>query len=102
MRARIKSRVRSGRLEYEMNPWLALRLRWPALCGWLAIFTWARYKCLICGEAEPFRGPQFRRCTTPGCPFVHCAECWIDVGQICYACADIEEIDDDTDEEYTI
>ncbi|KAL6265156.1 hypothetical protein P5V15_005242 [Pogonomyrmex californicus] len=98
MRARVKSLVRTRRLEYDMDPWIALRLRWPTLCGWLVIFAWARHKCLVCGEVEPKRGPRFLRCATPGCPFVHCSECWDDVGRICYACADIGETDDDTDE----
>ncbi|XP_018306105.1 DC-STAMP domain-containing protein 1 [Mycetomoellerius zeteki] len=98
MRARVKTLVRTHRLEYDIDPWIALRLRWPALCGWLVIFAWARHKCLICGEVEPRKGPQFHRCTTPGCPFVHCPECWDDVDRICYACADIGETDDDTDE----
>ncbi|XP_011864564.1 PREDICTED: DC-STAMP domain-containing protein 1-like [Vollenhovia emeryi] len=98
MRARIRTLVRTRRLEYDLDPWVALRLRWPALCGWLTIFAWARQKCLVCGEVEPRRGSQFHRCTTPGCPFVHCSECWDDIGRICYACADIGETDDDTDE----
>ncbi|EZA47771.1 DC-STAMP domain-containing protein [Ooceraea biroi] len=98
VRAKIRALVRTRRLEYDMDPWLALRLRWPVLCGWLAFFAWARRKCLVCGEVEPRGGPQFRRCTTPGCPFVHCPECWDDVGQTCHACTDIRETDDDTDE----
>ncbi|XP_024880185.1 E3 ubiquitin-protein ligase DCST1-like [Temnothorax curvispinosus] len=100
MRARVKTLARTRRLEYDIDPWIALRLRWPALCGWLAIFARARYRCLVCGEVEPRKGPQFRRCTTPGCPFVHCSECWDDIGRICYACTDIGETttEDDTDE----
>ncbi|XP_011163830.1 protein sneaky [Solenopsis invicta] len=98
MRARVKTLIRTRRLEYEMDSWIAMRLRWPTFCGWLAIFPWARRKCLVCGQVEPRRGSQFHRCTTPGCPFVHCPECWDDVGRICYACADIGETDDETDE----
>jgi len=97
MRARVKTLVRTRRLEYDRDPWIALRLRWPKLCGWLVIFAWARHKCLICGEVEPRKDPRFHRCTTPGCPFVHCPECWDDVGRICYACAEIGETDDDTE-----
>lgn len=97
MRAKVRALVRTRRLEHDLNLWLATRLRWPVLCGWLAFFARARHKCLVCGEAEPRRGPQFRRCETPGCPFVHCPECWSDVGETCYACADIAETDD-TDE----
>lgn len=98
MRAKIRALIRTRRLEYDMDPWIAVRLRWPMLCGWLALFARARLKCLVCGEAEPRKGPQFRRCTTPGCFFVHCSECWKDVGELCYACADIDETtDDETD-----
>lgn len=98
MRAKIRTLIRTRRLEYEIDPWLALRLRWPVLCGWLILFAWARHKCLVCSEVEPRKGPLFRRCTTPGCPFVHCPDCWEDVGEICHACADIGETDDDTEE----
>ncbi|KAL0123388.1 hypothetical protein PUN28_005730 [Cardiocondyla obscurior] len=97
MRARIKTLIRTHRLEYDIDPWIALRLRWPKLCGWLVIFARARYKCLVCDEVEPKKGSQFHRCTTPNCPFVYCPECWDDIGKICYACADIDETDDDTD-----
>ncbi|XP_029676466.1 protein sneaky-like isoform X2 [Formica exsecta] len=98
MRAKIRALVRTRQLEYDMDPWIAVRLRWPMLCGWLALFARARLKCLVCGEAESRKGPQFRRCTTPGCSFVHCSECWKDVGEFCYACTDIgETTDDDTD-----
>ncbi|XP_012231524.1 protein sneaky [Linepithema humile] len=98
MRAKVRSLVRTRRLEYDVDPWLALRQRWPAFCGWLAFFICARHRCLVCGEVEPRKGSQFHRCTTPGCPFIHCPECWHDVGEICYACTDIGETDDDTDE----
>lgn len=102
MRAKVRALVRTRRLEYDVNPWLALTLRRPVLCGWLTFFGWARHKCLICGEVEPRKGPRFRRCATPGCPFVHCPECWRDVDEICYACADIGETDDDDADEYDI
>lgn len=100
MRAKVRALVRTRRLEYQLDPWLALRQRWPALCGWLVFFASARHRCLVCGEVEPRKGPEFRRCTTPGCPFVHCPECWHDIGEICYACADLQvgETDDDTEE----
>ncbi|XP_012260976.2 protein sneaky-like [Athalia rosae] len=95
MRGRIRALVRARLLERDMDPWLALRERSPRLCGWLRYFAFARAECLICGETEPRKGPAFRRCTTPGCPFVHCQECWRDVGRICYACADFPDTDTD-------
>lgn len=100
MRAKVRVLVRTRRLEYQLSSWLALRQRWPALCGWLVFFASARHRCLVCGEVEPRRGPEFRRCTTPGCLFVHCPECWHDMSEICYACADLQdsETDDDTEE----
>ncbi|XP_014473402.1 PREDICTED: DC-STAMP domain-containing protein 1 [Dinoponera quadriceps] len=101
MRAKVRAMVRTRRLEYHLDPWVVLRQRWPKLCGWLVLFAWARHRCLVCGETEPRRGPEFRRCTTPGCPFVHCHECWRDVGEICYACyADLDGETDDEAEEY--
>lgn len=91
MKAKVKNLVRAHRLEQNMDPWLSLRNRYPNLCGWLQFFACSREKCLICEEGEPKKGPEFRRCTTPGCPFVHCQECWRDVGEICLACADLPE-----------
>lgn len=91
MKAKVKIMVRTRRLEYEVDFWMALRLKWPKRFGWLKFFACARDRCLICGDPEPRKGPVYRQCTTPGCPFVHCAECWRDVGRICYACTDFSD-----------
>ncbi|XP_076289582.1 protein sneaky [Lasioglossum baleicum] len=93
MKARVKRLVRTRRLEYEVDFWMTLRLRWPRQFNWLKMFACARDRCLICDEVEPRKGPEHRKCTTPGCPFVHCAECWRDVGKICYACAEWPDTD---------
>lgn len=93
MKARVETLVRTRRLEHDADFWLSLRLKWPKRFGWLRIFSSAREKCLICGDVEPRKGPAYRQCTTPGCPFVHCAECWRDVGKICYACAELPDTD---------
>lgn len=95
MRAKIKALVRTRQLEYDMNLWIALRSHWPRLCSWLIFFACARQKCLVCGEVEPKRSPHFQKCIIPACPFVHCLECWNDVGKICYACTDTEETESD-------
>ncbi|XP_078050611.1 protein sneaky isoform X1 [Augochlora pura] len=95
-KARVKRLVRTRHLEYEVDFWMTMRKRWPARFGWLRFFACARERCLICDEVEPRKGPEHRKCTTPGCPFVHCHECWRDVGKICYACAQLP--DSDTDE----
>ncbi|XP_029042861.1 protein sneaky [Osmia bicornis bicornis] len=93
MKAKVRTMVRTRRLEYDMDFWMALRLKWPDRFGWLQFFACARDRCLICEEVEPRKGPKHRQCTTPGCPFVHCSECWRDVGKICYACAEISDTD---------
>ncbi|XP_043674123.1 protein sneaky-like [Vespula pensylvanica] len=92
-KAKIIALARTRHLEQEISFTMALRKEWPKLFGWLKLFESAREKCLVCGEVEPRRGIKFRRCTTPGCPFVHCEECWRDIGQICYACADVCDTD---------
>ncbi|XP_068987148.1 protein sneaky [Bombus flavifrons] len=97
MKAKVKNMVRTRHLENEVNFWLAVRLKWPDRFGWLKYFACARERCLICGDPEPRKGPKYRACTTPGCPFLHCAECWRDVGKICYACT---EFSDTETEEY--
>lgn len=93
MKAKVRTMVRTRRLEYDMDFWMALRLKWPDRFGWLQFFACARDRCLICEEVEPRIGPKHRQCTTPGCPFVHCSECWRDVGKICYACAELSDTD---------
>ncbi|XP_017877691.1 E3 ubiquitin-protein ligase DCST1 [Ceratina calcarata] len=93
MKAKVMNMVRTRRLEYEIDFWLAVRLKWPDRFGWLKYFACARERCLICGDPEPRKGPKYRACTTPGCTFLHCAECWRDVGKICYACADLPDTD---------
>ncbi|OAD55040.1 DC-STAMP domain-containing protein 1 [Eufriesea mexicana] len=97
MKAKVKSMVRTRHLENEVDFWLAVRLKWPKYFGWLNYFDFARERCLICGDPEPRRGPRYRQCTTPGCNFLYCAECWRDVGRICYACT---EFSDTETEEY--
>ncbi|XP_076749463.1 protein sneaky [Xylocopa sonorina] len=96
-RAKVRSMVRTRRLEYEVDFWLALRYKHPDRFGWLRYFECARERCLICGDPEPWKGPRYKICATPGCPFLHCAECWRDVGRICYACA---QFPDSETEEY--
>ncbi|XP_063976934.1 protein sneaky isoform X2 [Diachasmimorpha longicaudata] len=93
MKVRVRALVRASLLEKDMDPWIALRLRSPTWFGWLRFFAFARLKCLICGEPEG-RKETFRRCETPGCEFIHCWECWRDVGEICLACMPGESDDE--------
>ena len=95
MKAKVKSLVRARLLERDMDLWLTLTTRYPKMCGWLQFFACSREKCLICKETEPRKASDFRRCTTPGCRFIHCPECWRDVGEICLACANFPESDSD-------
>lgn len=92
---KVKAQVRAHLLERDMDPWIAMRLRLPNIFNWLNYFSFARLKCLICGEAEPRKNSKFRRCETPGCLFIHCPECWRDVGGICFACAELTDSDSD-------
>ncbi|XP_043271509.1 protein sneaky-like [Venturia canescens] len=93
MKGKVRALVRARLLERNLDPWLALRLRSPQFCGWLKFFACARGQCLICGEPESIRGAKFRECTTPGCTFIHCPECWRDIGGICLACAQLPDSD---------
>ncbi|XP_011307932.1 DC-STAMP domain-containing protein 1-like [Fopius arisanus] len=98
MKVKVRALVRASLLERDMDPWVALRLRSPTWCGWLKFFAFARLKCLICGEPEG-RKETFRRCETPGCEFIHCWECWRDMGEVCLACMP-GETDDEEEEDY--
>ena len=70
----------------DLDIFLMLRLKFPAVFGWLVWFACGRRKCLICGEPETISGKQYG-CNTIGCVYIHCEQCWIDVG-VCYACSD--------------
>ncbi|KAL0269121.1 UNVERIFIED_CONTAM: hypothetical protein PYX00_006956 [Menopon gallinae] len=104
MRAKIRRQARELHLSMEANMILALRLRNKDKFGWLRYFSIGKRKCLICGEPEPSRPGVFYECTTPGCNFVHCRECWKDVGKVCYGCKPLES-DEDTaieDEDFIV
>ncbi|KAK0164432.1 hypothetical protein PV328_003063 [Microctonus aethiopoides] len=98
MKNKVKSLVRQRLLERDMNLWFALKTNSPFWFGWLKFFKCSRLKCLICGESEPRKNSNFHKCTTPGCSFIHCPECWRDVENVCYACADLPESDTDSDD----
>lgn len=55
--------------------------------------TWARRKCLICGEFETKTEGKQYGCDTVGCVYIHCEQCWKDVG-VCYACSETFNRDD--------
>lgn len=77
--------------------YLLLRLKFPKAFGWLAWFACGRRKCLICGEPETRTGPRYG-CDTVGCMYVHCEQCWKDVGA-CYACSDVFNDNEDENNE---
>lgn len=79
----------------DLNIWLLLRLKFPRLLGWLVWFACGRRKCLICGEPETIKGPRYG-CNTVGCVYIHCEDCWKDVG-FCYACSDVFDREDNND-----
>lgn len=91
MKKKVRKIVRERRLQDDLNFCAVLRLRYPKSCSLLRFFKTARRKCLICGEPEPRKKSKipgdFEDCKTPTCHFVHCVECWNDVGRICLACS---------------
>ncbi|KAF5272222.1 hypothetical protein FQA39_LY01304 [Lamprigera yunnana] len=100
MRNKVQKQVRERRLENDFNLCTVLRIRFPNACRCLGFFAMARRKCIICGEPEPRKKSNvpgdFEKCKTPDCYFVHCAECWYDVGQQCFACMEYDS-DDSTE-----
>lgn len=105
MKKKVKKMVREQRLEADLNLFTVLRLRFPKYCGCLTWFAAARRKCVICGDPEPRKKSgipgDFEKCSNPTCYFVHCLECWNDVGRYCFACeeggTDDSEIGSDSD-----
>lgn len=79
----------------EANILLKLRMRKPKQFGWLRYLPVGKRKCLICGELEPAKQGIFQECATHGCDYVHCLECWNDIGEVCYGCRPAEN-DEDT------
>lgn len=92
MKKKIKNKVRERRLQDDLNVCAVLKFRYPKACGCLRFFPMARRKCLICEEPEPRKKSgipgDFEDCKTPTCYFVHCLECWNDMGRECLACAE--------------
>lgn len=91
MKKKVKRQVREHRVKEDFNVFAILRMNHPRTCDWLRIFPWARRQCLICEEPEPRRNSDFVECPNEYCHFVYCGECWIDVGQICFACLNASE-----------
>lgn len=91
MKKKVKAMVRERRLQDDLNVCAVLNIRYPKGCGWLRLFPMVRRKCLICGDPEPRKRSgipgDFEKCKTPDCYFVHCLECWNDMGRECMACA---------------
>lgn len=87
-----------------------MKAKYPKYFNWLRIFPFARKRCLICNELEPKKRTKinklikfifnliffigdlsrpfhFMSCFTPTCEFVHCENCWFDIGEICLGCS---------------
>lgn len=94
-KSKVKTLVRERLLDRDMEPWIALTIDLPQYCRWLKIFACARKRCLICSEPEPRKNSNFHICTTPGCFYIHCQECWKDIGYICFACTDFTNNESD-------
>lgn len=44
---------------------------------------------------------HFAECSTPECNFVHCEDCWIDIGEICLPCQKYYENQDQDEGNYS-
>ena len=54
----------------------SLQKTFPRICQCLSMLSASKRKCLICQEKEQ---KNFIACDTPGCDFVYCPECWLDI-----------------------
>ena len=54
----------------------ALRHKFPMLCCCIAAVGLGKETCLICGDSE---NKNFHFCSTPGCHFGYCSDCWQDI-----------------------
>ncbi|XP_050520484.1 protein sneaky [Daktulosphaira vitifoliae] len=87
MKHKVEKMAKENKLKEDLNVFLILRFKFPKIFGWLAWSTYGRRKCLICGEPETMDGKKYG-CNTEGCVYIHCEQCWSDVG-ICYGCSEV-------------
>ncbi|XP_018335515.1 E3 ubiquitin-protein ligase DCST1 [Agrilus planipennis] len=103
MEQKVKKMARQQRLRENLNICAVLRTKYPKIFNWLKMFKTARRKCIICGDPEPLiptgKPGDYEKCKTPTCHFVHCAECWEDVGKQCFACKESPTLEDSAYEE---
>lgn len=102
MKKKVKKMAREQKLAENLNLCAVLRIRYPDRCSCLHYFAMARRKCVICSEPEPRKKKDipndFEDCITPTCYFVHCAECWNDMGKQCLVCAEDSSPEDSEEE----
>ncbi|XP_047996653.1 protein sneaky [Leguminivora glycinivorella] len=97
--------VQSVRAHYLSGE--SILLRFPNILGWLRMLPAARMACLICGEIEPRNAKSgWKSCDMPKCPFLYCAECWLEVRGRCLACdpnlAELSDQDSLSDDELPV
>ncbi|XP_033624513.1 protein sneaky-like [Asterias rubens] len=83
LRYTVRQLAKEKRLGAKIGTLTTLYIHWPRLCGWLGIFGLGKRSCLICDEKE---NKDFHKCSTEGCDFAYCCDCWRDIKKVCYAC----------------
>ncbi|XP_071788132.1 E3 ubiquitin-protein ligase DCST1-like [Asterias amurensis] len=83
LRYTVRQLAKEKRLGAKIGTLTSLYIHWPRLCGWLGIFGLSKRSCLICDEKE---NKDFHKCSTEGCDFAYCCDCWRDIKKVCYAC----------------
>ncbi|KAK2191496.1 hypothetical protein NP493_49g02027 [Ridgeia piscesae] len=90
----MRRKAQERRLERSTSLLNALRHKFPMLCCCIAAVGLGKETCLICGDSE---NKNFHFCSTPGCHFGYCSDCWQDIEKRCYACRHHDDWDTDSE-----
>ncbi|XP_062617495.1 E3 ubiquitin-protein ligase DCST1-like [Saccostrea cucullata] len=83
LRKKVRKQARKFQLSRDSGILIGIRRSCPRLASIVKRFKASKTRCLICDDLET---EGFVLCSTPGCNFSYCADCWIDCKRKCYAC----------------
>ncbi|KAI0219339.1 Protein sneaky [Lamellibrachia satsuma] len=93
-RIQMRRKAQERRIERATSLLNTLRHKFPSLCFCIAVLGLGKETCLICGDAED---RNFHFCSTPGCHFGYCGDCWKDIERRCYACRHHDDWDTESE-----
>ncbi|XP_061194944.1 E3 ubiquitin-protein ligase DCST1-like [Saccostrea echinata] len=83
LRKKVRKQARKFQLSRDSGILVRIKRSCPKLASLVKRFKASKTRCLICDDLET---EGFVLCSTLGCNFSYCADCWIDCKKKCYAC----------------